>query len=63
MKVMVIPIVIGVHGAVTKGLVKGLEELGNKRTSEDHLNYSIVEIGQNTKRSSGDLRLQWKTIS
>ena len=25
--------------------------LGNKSTSEDHSNYSIVEIGQNTKRS------------
>ena len=30
--------------------------LGNKRTSGDHPNYSIVEIGQNTKKSPGDLR-------
>ena len=30
--------------------------LGNKRTSEDHPNYSIVEIGQNTTKSPGDLR-------
>ena len=29
---------------------------GNKRTSEDHPNHSIVEIGQNTKVSLGDLR-------
>ena len=30
--------------------------LGNKRTRRDHLNYSIVEIGQNTEKSPGDLR-------
>ena len=30
--------------------------LGNKRMSGDHLNYSIVEIGQNTKLSPGDLK-------
>ena len=28
---------------------------GNKRTNRDHPNYSIVEIGQNTKKSRGDL--------
>ena len=28
----------------------------NKRTSRDHLNNIIVEIGQNTERSPGDLR-------
>ena len=40
--------------------------LGNKRTSGDHSNNSIVEISQNTKKSPGDLlslRLQWKIIS
>ena len=30
--------------------------LGNKRTSGDSLNYSIVEIGQNTEKSPRDLR-------
>ena len=30
--------------------------LGNKRTSGIHPNYSIVEIGLNTKKSPGDLR-------
>ena len=30
--------------------------LGNKRSSGDHPNNSIVEIGQNTKKSTGDLR-------
>ena len=31
-------------------------ELGNKRTSGDHLSYSISEIGQNTEKSPGNLR-------
>ena len=30
--------------------------VGNWRTSRDHLNYSIVKIGQNTEKSPGDLR-------
>ena len=30
--------------------------LGNKRTSGDHPNYSIIKIGQNTEKSPGDLR-------
>ena len=34
----------------------GTVGLGNKRTSGDHPNYSIVEIGQNTKKSLGDFR-------
>ena len=29
---------------------------GNKRTSGHHSDYSIVEIGQNTEKSPGDLR-------
>ena len=29
---------------------------GNKKTSEDYPNNSLVEIGQNTKKSPGDLR-------
>ena len=33
MKVMVIPVIIGGFGTVTKGLVQGLEDLENKRTS------------------------------
>ena len=40
---------------------------GNKRTRGDHPNYSIVEIGLNTKKETWDnllsLRLQRKTIS
>ena len=56
MKVTVIPIVIGALGTVTKGLVKGLRGVGNKRTSGDHLNYSTLKISQNTEKSSGNLR-------
>ena len=29
--------------------------LGNKRTSRDHPNYNITEIGQNTEKGPGDL--------
>ena len=34
--------------------------------SEDHPNYYIIENGQNTEKSPGDLlslKIQWKTIS
>ena len=53
MKVTIIPIVTGALTAVTKGFVQGLEDL-DMRTSGDHPNYSIVEIGQNTEKSPGD---------
>ena len=41
-----------------KVTIMGLEirGLGNKRTSGDHLNYSIIKIGQNTAKSPDDLR-------
>ena len=54
MKVSIIPIVIGALGTVTKELVHG--RLENKSTSRDHPNYSIIEIGQNTEKSPGDLK-------
>ena len=56
---------------------KGTGGLGNKRTSGDHSNNSIIKICQNTEKSPGDLRrlavrqipvkshqlmLVWKTI-
>ena len=47
-------------------VVKGTGRLGNKRTSGDHPDYSIIKICQNTKKSPGDLpslKLQCKTIS
>ena len=30
--------------------------LGNQKTSRDHPDYNIIEIGQNTEKSTGDLR-------
>ena len=56
MKGMFIPIVIGALGTDAEGLLKGTGGLGNKRTSGDHLNYCIIEIGQNTEKSPGDLK-------
>ena len=55
MRVTVITIVIGALGTVTKRLVQGTGGLGNKRTSRDHPNYSIIKIGQNTEKSRADL--------
>ena len=37
------------------GIGTWIRGLGDKR-SGDHPNYSIIEIGQNTKKSPGDLR-------
>ena len=51
-----IPIVIGALGTVTKGLIQELKDWEIKRASENHPNYSIIEIGQNTEKSPGDLR-------
>ena len=56
MQVTFIPIVIGAFGTVTKGLLKGLEDLEVGRTCGDHPNNSIIKNGQNTKKSPGDLR-------
>ena len=55
MKVTGILIVIGALGSHQRiGTRTGVQ--GNKKTSGDYLNYSIIEIGQNTEKSSGDLR-------
>ena len=61
MKVAIVPIVIGTFGTVTKGLLKGLEDSGSWRTSGDHPNDSIIEDGQNTEKSPGDLR--WLAVT
>ena len=53
MKVTIISIVIGALGTVTKGLIQGL---GNNGTGGDCPNCCIVEIGQNTEKSPGELR-------
>ena len=36
-------------------IITGTRGWGNKRTSWDHLNYNIFEIGQNTEKSPGDM--------
>ena len=36
---------------------KGTGGFRNKRTSGEHPNYCIIEIGQNTEKSPGDLRI------
>ena len=37
-------------------IIKGSGGLGSKRTSGDHLSNYIIEKGQNTEKSPGDLR-------
>ena len=65
MKVTGIPVITSVLGKVTKGSLSGVKDLeigieseglGDKRTSGDHLDYGIVEIGQNIEKSPGDKR-------
>ena len=55
MKVTIIPLVIGALGTVTKGFVQGLEDL-EIRGRVETIQTSDIEIGQNTEKSSGDLK-------
>ena len=57
MKVTIIPIVIGAFSTVTKGLLKGPEDLEGGGRLEITTNYSIIENSQNTEKSPGNLRL------
>ena len=52
----IIAIVIGAFGTVTKGLLKGQEDFGSWRPSTNHPNNSIIENGQITEKSPGDMR-------
>ena len=52
-KVTIMPIVIGALGTITKGLLKGLEDLDQGR---DYPNDNIAENDPNPETSSGDLR-------
>ena len=56
MKVTIVPIVIGALGTVTKGLLKGLDGHGSRRTGRDCPNGRIAENGQNPEKNPGDLR-------
>ena len=54
MKMTIIPILIGALGTATKGLVQGQDDL--EITCGDNPNNCIIEIGQNTEKSPGNLK-------
>ena len=56
MKVTIIPIVIGAFGTVTKGLLKGLEDLEVGGRVDTIQTTALLKNGQNTEKSPGDLR-------
>ena len=68
MKVTFIPIVIGVFGTVTKGLLKGQKDLevgGQVETIQTTALLRMARILRRVLETSGDLlslKLQWKTI-
>ena len=69
MKVTILPIVIGVLGAVTEGLLKGLDDLevgGRVETIQTTALLRTARILRKVLETWGDLlslKLQWKTIS
>ena len=69
MQVTIIPIVISAFGTVTKGLLKGLEELefgGQVETIQTTALLRTVRILRSVLETWGDLLLlkfRWKTIS
>ena len=69
MKVTIIPIVIGAFGTVTKGLLKGLEDLEVGGRVETIQTTALLKMARTLRRvleTWGDLllqNLQWKTIS
>ena len=48
--------VIVALGTIPKGLVRGGWKISNLEDEGDHLDYSIIKIGTNTKKSPGVLR-------
>ena len=69
MKVTIIPIVIGTFGTVTKGLLKGLEDIevgGRVETIQTTTILRMARILRSVLETCGNLlslKLQWKTIS
>ena len=69
MKVAIVPIVIGALGTITKGLLKGLEDLekgGRTETIQTTALLRTVRILRRVLETWGDLlslKLQWKTMS
>ena len=77
MKMTFIPIVIGILGTVSKGLLKGLEDLEIRGWVETNQTTALLRLAQNTEKNPGDLRrpavtltpvkdhqlkLMWKTL-
>ena len=68
MRVTIVPIVIGAFGTVTKGLLKGLEDLevgGRVETIQTTALLQTARILRRVLETWGDLLLlqrQWKTI-
>ena len=69
MKVMIVPIVTGAFGTVTKGLLKGLEDLevgGRMKTIQTTAFLKTTRILRIVLETWGNLlslNLQWKTMS
>ena len=69
MKVTIVPLVIGALGTITKGLLKGLEDLeigGKVETIETTALLRMARILRRVLETWGDLlslKLQWKSIS
>ena len=69
MKVTIIPIVIGAFGTVTKGLLKGMEDLevgGREETIQTTALLRMARILRRVLETCGhllSLKLQWKIIS
>ena len=69
MKVTIVPIVIGALGTITKGLLKGLEDLEVGRRVETIQTTALLRTARILRwvlETWGDLlslKLQWKTIS
>ena len=69
MKVTIVPIVIGALGTITKGLLRGLEDLeigGRTETIQTIALLRTAGILRRVLETWGDLlslKLQWKTIS
>ena len=74
MKVTIIPIVIGAFGTVTKGLLKGLEDLevgGREETTQTLLKTARIlrrvletwgDVVTHTPVKDYQLKLMWKTL-
>ena len=69
MKVTIVPIVIGPLGTITKGLLKGLEDIEVGRQVETIQTTALLRTARILRRvleTRGDLlslKPQWKTIS